>query len=60
MRGLLLALVLVLAADDLVALTHEATDDGALQELDAVRLRLGEILKLGHQGVGDGHACYEG
>lgn len=57
MRRVLLALVLVLAANDLVAVLDELANVGLLENLDARRVRLGEVFELLHQGVGDGHAC---
>lgn len=57
MRLVLRSLVLVLAADNLVAVADEVTDVGTLEELDAVGVRLGEIFELLHEGVRDGHTC---
>ena len=56
-RLVLLSLVLVLAADNLVAVADEVTDVGTLEELDAVGVRLGEIFELLHEGVRNSHAC---
>jgi hypothetical protein len=45
----LLAVLLVLYAKDVVTLLDQLADLGLLEDLDAVRLVLGEVFELGHQ-----------
>lgn len=54
--GMNLAILLVLGTADSVALLDEVNNAGLLDDLDALGLRLGELLESLHQGVGDGHA----
>jgi len=51
-----LALVLVLEADDLVALLDELLAVGLLEEAHALRVLLGALLELAHEGHCDGHS----
>lgn len=55
-EGLGLAVDLVLDTGDLVALLVEAGNASLLDDLDALGLDLGKLLKALHESIGDGHA----